>query len=75
MCEERGTEMDTDQIIAMIKRRRDDFFGSTAGSSSEDPLEYSAADMNCAIANEYGSLLLEIQVEQRSSFLEPAKSE
>jgi hypothetical protein len=53
--------MDAGEIIAIIKRRRDDLFESTAGGGSEDPREYSAADVSNAIASEYDSLLREVQ--------------
>lgn len=53
--------VDAIEIIAAIKRRRDSFFDSQIVGTSEDPLEYSAAGLSRAIADEYDSLLVEIQ--------------
>jgi len=53
--------MDAGEIIAAIKKRRDSFFDSQIAGTSEDPLEYSAAGLSRAVADEYDSLLLEIQ--------------
>lgn len=54
-------KMDSDEIIAIIKKRRDDFFDSQIAGTAEDPFEYTSADVKRAIADEYDSLLLEIQ--------------
>jgi hypothetical protein len=51
----------SDDIIATIKKRRDDFFDSQIAGTAADPLEYTSADVKRAIADEYDSLLLEIK--------------
>ena len=56
-----GPVMDENEIIAIVRKRRDNFFDAQIAGTAEDPLEYSAASVNMAIADEYDSLLLEIQ--------------
>lgn len=52
--------MDSKEIIANIKKRRNEFFDRQSAGDASDPLEYSAASVNRAIADEYDSLLLDI---------------
>lgn len=52
--------MDADVIISIIRKRRDEFFDRQSAGDASDPLEYSAASVNRAIADEYDSLLLDI---------------
>jgi len=53
--------MDASEIIAIIKKRRDEFVESQAAGGPGDPLVHTAAEVSWFIANEYDSLLLEIQ--------------
>jgi hypothetical protein len=53
--------VNSDEILAIVKKRRDDFFDSQIAGTAEDPLEYTSADVKRAIADEYDSFLLEIQ--------------
>jgi hypothetical protein len=53
--------MDSDKSITIIKKRRDGFFDSQIAETAEDPFEYTSAGVKRAIADEYDSLLLEIQ--------------
>ena len=55
--------MNSSEIITTIQKRRDDFFDSQIAGTADDPLEYTAADVKRAIADEYDSLLQEIGVE------------
>lgn len=52
--------MDADEIVALVKKRRDQFFDSQIVGTADDPLGYSAAGLNRAIADECDSLLAEI---------------
>ena len=52
--------MDSEEIITRIKKRRDEFFDRQIAGDASYPLEYSAASVNRAIADEYDSLLLDI---------------
>jgi len=56
--------VDASEIIAIIKKRRDDYFDSQIAGTASDPLVYTAAEVSRAIADEYDSLLLEIQEEK-----------
>ena len=56
--------MTSSEIVTIIKKRRDDFFDAQIGGTSNDPLEYTSADVKRAIADEYDSLLLEIGTEK-----------
>lgn len=53
--------MDSNIFIATIRRRRDHFLDAQGVGTAEDPLEFSAAEVSRAIADEYDSLLAEIQ--------------
>jgi len=53
--------MDASEIITAIRRRRDHFFDVQGAGTAEDPPEYSAAEVARAIADEYDSLLAEIE--------------
>jgi len=53
--------MDANEIVGAIRRRRDYFFDAQIAGTAEDPLEYSAASLARAIADEYDSLLAEIE--------------
>jgi hypothetical protein len=66
--------MIADEIITIIKRRREHFFDSQIAGTADDPAEYSAADVSRAIADEYDSLLAEIQEVGRSPGLHLAPS-
>ena len=51
--------MDSEEIIVLIRTRRDHFFDAQVAGTPDDALEYSAADLSRAIADEYDSLLVE----------------
>ena len=53
--------MDMNGIVAAIRRRRDYFFDAQICGTAEDPLEYSAASLARAIADEFDSLLAEVE--------------
>ena len=53
--------MDAQQIIKIIKRRREDFFDSQKAGTADDPLVYTVADRSRAISDEYDELLEEIE--------------
>lgn len=53
--------MDANEILAAIRRRRDNFFDTQGAGTTEDPLEFSAAEVARAIADEYDSLLAEVE--------------
>jgi len=52
--------MDAQLIIAILKKRRDEFFDAQIAGTADDPLEFTAADVKRAIADEYDSLLQEV---------------
>jgi hypothetical protein len=53
--------MDSNSIVAAIRRRRNYFFDAQGVGTEHDPLEFTAAEVSRAIADEYDSLLAEIQ--------------
>ncbi len=55
--------MDSNRIISAIRRRRDYFFDAQGVGTAKDPLEYTAAEMSRAIADEYDTLLAEIDAD------------
>jgi hypothetical protein len=55
--------MDAKQIIAIIKRRRDEFWDRQVGGSTSDPDHGEAAQRARDIADEYDDLLAEIEGE------------
>jgi hypothetical protein len=52
--------MDAQQIIAIITRRRDEFWDRQVGGSTSDPDQGEAAQRARDIADEYDELLAEI---------------
>lgn len=52
--------MDAKQIIAIIKKRRDEFWDRQIGASTADPDHAEAAQRARDIADEYDDLLAEI---------------
>jgi hypothetical protein len=52
--------MDEREIVSIIKRRRDFYFGSQRLSSATDPLTHKAGEIAQAVSDEYDSLLREI---------------
>ncbi len=57
--------MNANEIVASIRKRRDNFLDAQIIGTAEDPLEYSAASVSRAIADEYDSLLAEIDSAER----------
>jgi hypothetical protein len=53
--------MDAQQIIDVIKKRRDDFFDAQIMGTADDPKVWSEADAKRLIADEYDLLLEEIK--------------
>ena len=60
--------IDADQIINLIKNRRDWFMDAQIAGTAADPKDYSQAELNRAIADEYDSLLAEISSHQSKGF-------
>jgi hypothetical protein len=58
--------MDANRIVAIIKKRRDDYFDAQIAGTADDPLEYTSAGVKRAIADEYDSLLEEIHANPES---------
>jgi hypothetical protein len=56
-----ASAMDAQSIIALIRRRREAFFDSQISGTASDPLVATGADVSRAIADEYDSLLAEIE--------------
>jgi len=52
--------MNASEIVEVIKRRRDEFWDLQIVGTASDPLDYSAADLARAKADEYDRLLVEI---------------
>jgi hypothetical protein len=52
--------MDANQIIEIIKKRRDEFWDRQIGGSASDPDSGEAAQRARDIADEYDSLLAEV---------------
>ena len=53
--------MDANESIAAIRRRRDNLFDAQGVGTANDSLQYSAAEVVRAIADEYDSLLAEVE--------------
>jgi len=52
--------MDAAQIVEAIKQRRDQFWDRQTLGTASGPLVYSEAELARAIADEYGSLLIQL---------------
>lgn len=53
--------MDIDEIMKIIKARRETFFDPQIVGTANDPLVATAADVARSISDEYDSLLAEIE--------------
>jgi len=68
---EKVGRMDAEQIIALIKKRRNEFWDRQVGSSASDPDNGEAAQRATEIADEYDDLLAEIAKPSEGSTSDP----